>query len=38
MVLCVEEHFYLVLPVLILLLMRRPRLGKTLTIIPAILA
>src|SRR6476620_12737090 len=27
--LCVEEHFYLVLPLLVLLLMRRPSLGKT---------
>ncbi len=35
--LCVEEHFYLVLPLLILLLMRRPRLGKTLTMILGIL-
>jgi peptidoglycan/LPS O-acetylase OafA/YrhL len=36
--LCVEEHFYLVLPLLILLLMRRPSLGKTLTVILAILS
>jgi peptidoglycan/LPS O-acetylase OafA/YrhL len=35
--LCVEEHFYLVLPLLILLLMRRPSFGKALTVILAIL-
>ena len=36
--LCVEEHFYLVLPLLILLLMRKPRFGKAATLIVAILA
>lgn len=36
--LCVEEHFYLVLPLLILLLMRKPRFGKALTLILGILA
>jgi peptidoglycan/LPS O-acetylase OafA/YrhL len=35
--LCVEEHFYLVLPLLILLLMRPPSFGKALTVILAIL-
>jgi peptidoglycan/LPS O-acetylase OafA/YrhL len=35
--LCVEEHFYLVLPLLILLLMRRPSLGKALAVILGIL-
>ena len=35
--LCVEEHFYLVLPVLILLLMRRPNFGKTLAMVLGIL-
>lgn len=35
--LCVEEHFYLVLPLLILLLMRRPSFGKTVTMILGIL-
>lgn len=35
--LCVEEHFYLILPLLILLLMRRPTFGKALTLILAIL-
>lgn len=30
--LCVEEHFYLVLPVLVLLLMRKPRFGKALAL------
>ena len=36
--LCVEEHFYLALPLLILLLMRKPRFGKALAAILAILA
>lgn len=36
--LCVEEHFYLVLPLLILLFMRRSRLGKALALILGILA
>jgi peptidoglycan/LPS O-acetylase OafA/YrhL len=31
--LCVEEHFYLVLPLLILLLMRRPGFNKTIAVI-----
>ena len=35
--LCVEEHFYLVLPLLILLLMRRPRFGKAVAVILGIL-
>jgi peptidoglycan/LPS O-acetylase OafA/YrhL len=35
--LCVEEHFYLVLPLLILLLMRRPGFGKTLAVVLGIL-
>ena len=35
--LCVEEHFYLVLPVLILLLMRRPSFSKTIAVILGIL-
>lgn len=35
--LCVEEHFYLVLPLLILLLMRRPSFGKALSVILGIL-
>jgi peptidoglycan/LPS O-acetylase OafA/YrhL len=35
--LCVEEHFYLVLPVLILLLMRRPSFGKAVAVILGIL-
>jgi peptidoglycan/LPS O-acetylase OafA/YrhL len=35
--LCVEEHFYLVLPLLILLLMRRPGFGKALAVILGIL-
>jgi peptidoglycan/LPS O-acetylase OafA/YrhL len=35
--LCVEEHFYLVLPLLILLLMRRPSFGKTVAVILGIL-
>ncbi|HZE25283.1 MAG TPA: acyltransferase [Blattabacteriaceae bacterium] len=35
--LCVEEHFYLVLPVLILLLMRRPNFGKALVMVLGIL-
>lgn len=35
--LCVEEHFYLVLPLLILLLMRKPRFGKALALILTIL-
>jgi peptidoglycan/LPS O-acetylase OafA/YrhL len=36
--LCVEEHFYLVLPLLVLVLMRKPRFGKALAVILAILA
>lgn len=36
--LCVEEHFYLVLPLLILLLMRKPRFGTAATLIVGILA
>jgi peptidoglycan/LPS O-acetylase OafA/YrhL len=35
--LCVEEHFYLVLPLLILLLMRRPSFSKTLAMVLGIL-
>ena len=35
--LCVEEHFYLVLPALVLVLMRKPGLGKSLTVILGIL-
>ena len=35
--LCVEEHFYLILPLLILLLMRRPSFGKALSVILGIL-
>jgi peptidoglycan/LPS O-acetylase OafA/YrhL len=35
--LCVEEHFYLVLPLLVLLLMRKPRFGKALSVVLAIL-
>ncbi len=35
--LCVEEHFYLVLPLLILLLMRRPGFGKAVAVILGIL-
>jgi peptidoglycan/LPS O-acetylase OafA/YrhL len=35
--LCVEEHFYLVLPLLILLMMRRPSFGKTIAVILGIL-
>jgi peptidoglycan/LPS O-acetylase OafA/YrhL len=34
--LCVEEHFYLVLPLLVLLLMRRPSFRKTLGVISGI--
>lgn len=34
--LCVEEHFYLVLPLLVLLLMRKPRFSKAITAILAI--
>ncbi len=36
--LCVEEHFYLVLPLLILFLMRKPRFSKAVTLILGILA
>lgn len=36
--LCVEEHFYLVLPLLVLVLMRKPRFGMVVTLILAILA
>jgi peptidoglycan/LPS O-acetylase OafA/YrhL len=36
--LCVEEHFYLVLPLLILLLMRRPSFGKAVAVILGILS
>jgi peptidoglycan/LPS O-acetylase OafA/YrhL len=35
--LCVEEHFYLVLPILVLVMMRKPGFGKTLTMIIGIL-
>ncbi len=35
--LCVEEHFYLVLPLLILLLMRRPSFSKALVVVLGIL-
>jgi peptidoglycan/LPS O-acetylase OafA/YrhL len=35
--LCVEEHFYLVLPLLMLLLMRRPSFSKTVAVILGIL-
>jgi peptidoglycan/LPS O-acetylase OafA/YrhL len=35
--LCVEEHFYLVLPLLIFLLMRQPSFGKALSVILGIL-
>jgi peptidoglycan/LPS O-acetylase OafA/YrhL len=31
--LCVEEHFYLVLPLLVLLLMRKPSFGKAVSVI-----
>lgn len=34
--LCVEEHFYLVLPLLVLWMMRRPSLGKTVLSIGAV--
>ena len=34
--LCVEEHFYLVLPVLVLLMMKRPSLRKTLILLVAV--
>jgi peptidoglycan/LPS O-acetylase OafA/YrhL len=34
--LCVEEHFYLLLPVLLLLLMRRPRVWKALAVLAGI--
>lgn len=34
--LCVEEHFYLVLPLLVILLMRRPSLRKTVLVIGAV--
>lgn len=36
--LCVEEHFYLVLPLLVLVLMRRPRFSKAVALILGILA
>jgi len=36
--LCVEEHFYLVLPLLVLLLMRKPSLAKTVLLITSIVA
>jgi peptidoglycan/LPS O-acetylase OafA/YrhL len=35
--LCVEEHFYLLLPILVLILMRRPTLWKTASVIAAVL-
>lgn len=35
--LCVEEHFYLVLPILVLVMMKKPSFGKTLAIIIGIL-
>lgn len=34
--LCVEEHFYLVLPLLVLLLMKRPSLRKTVALLAAV--
>ena len=34
--LCVEEHFYLVLPLLVLLLMKRPSFGKTVALLVAV--
>ena len=34
--LCVEEHFYLVMPVLVLLLMKRPSFRKTITLLAMI--
>lgn len=34
--LCVEEHFYLVLPVLVLLLMKQPSVRKTLALLAAV--
>jgi peptidoglycan/LPS O-acetylase OafA/YrhL len=36
--LCVEEHFYLLLPVLLLLMMRRPRVWKTGALLAGIVA
>ena len=36
--LCVEEHFYLLLPLLVLVLMRKPRFGKAVALILGILA
>lgn len=36
--LCVEEHFYLVLPLLVLVLMGKPRFGKVVVLILSILA
>ena len=36
--LCVEEHFYLVLPLLVLLLMKRPSIGKTVTLVAIVAA
>ena len=35
--LCVEEHFYLVLPLLVLVLMRRPRFGTAVAVICGVL-
>lgn len=35
--LCVEEHFYLVLPLLVLVLMRKPRFGKAVAVAVTIL-
>ncbi len=35
--LCVEEHFYLVLPVLVLVLMRKPRFSKAMAVVLSIL-
>jgi peptidoglycan/LPS O-acetylase OafA/YrhL len=35
--LCVEEHFYLVLPLLVVLLMRRPSVRKTVTVLVSVL-
>jgi peptidoglycan/LPS O-acetylase OafA/YrhL len=35
--LCVEEHFYLVLPLLVLVLMRKPRFSKALAVVLSIL-
>jgi len=34
--LCVEEHFYLVLPLLIVLMMRKPSIRTTVTVLPSV--